>query len=171
MAGYEPASSDLTRRSLSFVLMHISDLILYDTGRAGLAGFEPTDAGVKVLCLTAWRQPWTVFKSNMEKKSRFFIFFTISFQSLLERIFEFWFFQKQLKIKFQNSDFIFSSRISNLISFPDKPNMENSFLFWIIFCECFLVFRFVLIQSGTLLCILSKAFVFILKKPFSVSGV
>ena len=24
---------------------------------AGLAGFEPANAGVKVLCLTAWRQP------------------------------------------------------------------------------------------------------------------
>ena len=24
---------------------------------AGLAGFEPTDDGVKVRCLTAWRQP------------------------------------------------------------------------------------------------------------------
>ena len=26
---------------------------------AGLAGFEPTDDGVKVRCLTAWRQPNT----------------------------------------------------------------------------------------------------------------
>ena len=25
---------------------------------AGLAGFEPAYAGVKVLCLTAWRQPY-----------------------------------------------------------------------------------------------------------------
>ena len=24
---------------------------------AGMAGFEPTDTGVKVLCLTAWRHP------------------------------------------------------------------------------------------------------------------
>ena len=24
---------------------------------AGMAGFEPTNAGVKVLCLTAWRHP------------------------------------------------------------------------------------------------------------------
>lgn len=24
---------------------------------AGMAGFEPTDKGVKVLCLTAWRHP------------------------------------------------------------------------------------------------------------------
>ena len=31
---------------------------------AGLAGFEPTGDGVKVRCLTAWRQP------NIEKQSR-----------------------------------------------------------------------------------------------------
>ena len=27
------------------------------TGVAGVDGFEPSDAGVKVLCLTAWRHP------------------------------------------------------------------------------------------------------------------
>ena len=27
-------------------------------GQTGLAGFEPTNPGVKVLCLTAWRQPY-----------------------------------------------------------------------------------------------------------------
>ena len=28
---------------------------------AGVAGFEPTNAGVKVLCLTAWRHPNILF--------------------------------------------------------------------------------------------------------------
>ena len=28
-----------------------------DHGMAGVAGFEPTNAGVKVPCLTAWRHP------------------------------------------------------------------------------------------------------------------
>ena len=29
----------------------------------GLAGFEPTNVAVKVLCLTAWRQPYAVTSS------------------------------------------------------------------------------------------------------------
>ena len=29
---------------------------------AGVAGFEPTNKGVKVLCLTAWRYPYLVIK-------------------------------------------------------------------------------------------------------------
>ena len=30
---------------------------------AGMAGFEPTDAGVKVPCLTAWRHPNMMYRS------------------------------------------------------------------------------------------------------------
>ena len=30
----------------------------------GLVGFEPTNAGVKILCLTAWRQPNNFFESG-----------------------------------------------------------------------------------------------------------
>ena len=35
----------------SQVLYHLS----YTPVKSGLVGFEPTNAGVKVLCLTAWR--------------------------------------------------------------------------------------------------------------------
>ena len=35
----------------SQVLYHLS----YTPIKTGLVGFEPTNAGVKVLCLTAWR--------------------------------------------------------------------------------------------------------------------
>ena len=38
-------------------------------GMAGMAGFEPTTAGVKVLCLTAWRHP-IVKPPARERKSR-----------------------------------------------------------------------------------------------------
>ncbi len=31
----------------------------------GLAGFEPTNTGVKVLCLTAWRQPYVVASTSI----------------------------------------------------------------------------------------------------------
>ncbi len=39
---------------------------------AGVAGFEPTNAGVKVLCLTAWRHPsemewWRELDSNQRR--------------------------------------------------------------------------------------------------------
>ncbi len=36
---------------------------------AGAAGFEPTDAGVKVLCLTAWRRPSINFKKYAKLKA------------------------------------------------------------------------------------------------------
>ena len=28
---------------------------------AGVAGFEPTNAGIKIQCLTAWRHPYRCF--------------------------------------------------------------------------------------------------------------
>ena len=31
---------------------------------AGVAGFEPADRGVKVLCLTAWRYPFVYFHTK-----------------------------------------------------------------------------------------------------------
>ena len=35
---------------------------------AGMAGFEPTHAGVKVLCLTAWRHPHVIVRTPGYKK-------------------------------------------------------------------------------------------------------
>ena len=48
-------------------------LILQGFLLVGLAGFEPADAGVKVLCLTAWRQPNLKKKANSQKEFAFFI--------------------------------------------------------------------------------------------------
>ena len=38
---------------LVFSCLHLNQTLIM----AGMAGFEPTDAGVKVPCLTAWRHP------------------------------------------------------------------------------------------------------------------
>ena len=32
--------------------------------KAGLAGFEPANAGIKTLCLTAWRQPYITVRGH-----------------------------------------------------------------------------------------------------------
>ena len=37
---------------------------------AGVAGFEPTSAAVKVLCLTAWRHPNVLILNNKKSKKR-----------------------------------------------------------------------------------------------------
>ena len=33
---------------------------------AGVAGFEPTNDGVRVRCLTAWRHPWVITAKLVE---------------------------------------------------------------------------------------------------------
>ena len=37
---------------------------------AGMAGFEPANAGVKVPCLTAWRHPTVFWEYGVEYENR-----------------------------------------------------------------------------------------------------
>ena len=52
-------------------------------GTAGLVGFEPTNAGVRVLCLAVWRQPnvnrqKALYHVNQGNASPFLVFFRFS---------------------------------------------------------------------------------------------
>ena len=53
-------------------LFYISLLLIYKIPpykvlpeRTGHVGFEPTNAGIKILCLTAWRMPNTLFSVKL----------------------------------------------------------------------------------------------------------
>ena len=45
---------------------------------AGLNGFEPLHAGVKVQCLTAWRQPNKFLKSSSRQEILYTIYIILS---------------------------------------------------------------------------------------------
>ena len=49
------AGHTFSRRTLSNLLYHKE--LLRTLALTGLVGFEPTNAGIKILCLPAWRQP------------------------------------------------------------------------------------------------------------------
>ena len=68
--GYTTAMQQTHKIRLQELLLHMVDEIedkctrnfakLCVLGQTGLAGFELTNSGVKVLCVTAWRQPCIV---------------------------------------------------------------------------------------------------------------
>ena len=51
-----------------FSCLHLNQTLMM----AGMAGFEPTDAGVKVPCLTAWRHPNMMYRSIVPQ-NHFFV--------------------------------------------------------------------------------------------------